>query len=116
MNVRKGNLAGLPANLPDEEIFEELLRTPSFRMERIVSSGQASPPGFWYDQEEDEWVALLQGEAALEFEDGSADKLRSGDWVFLPAHMRHRVASTSKEPPCIWLAVFGSPRSAPERV
>ncbi|MDD3513285.1 MAG: cupin domain-containing protein [Synergistaceae bacterium] len=109
MNVRKGNLAGLPANLPDEEIFEELLRTPSFRMERIVSSGQASPPGFWYDQEEDEWVALLQGEAALEFEDGSADKLRSGDWVFLPAHMRHRVASTSLEPPCIWLAVFARP-------
>ena len=109
MNVRKGNLAGLPANLPDEEIFEELLRTPSFRMERIVSSGQPSPPGFWYDQEEDEWVALLQGEAALEFEDGSADKLRSGDWVFLPAHMRHRVASTSLEPPCIWLAVFARP-------
>ena len=109
MNVRKGNLAGLPANLPDEEIFEELLRTPSFRMERIVSSGQASPPGFWYDQEEDEWVALLQGEAALEFEDGSADKLRSGDWAFLPAHMRHRVASTSAEPPCIWLAVFARP-------
>ena len=109
MNVRKGNLAGLPANLPDEEIFEELLRTPSFRMERIVSSGHASPPGFWYDQEEDEWVALLQGEAALEFEDGSADKLRSGDWVFLPAHIRHRVASTSLEPPCIWLAVFARP-------
>jgi cupin 2 domain-containing protein len=109
MKVRKGNLAGLPANLPDEEIFEELLRTPSFRMERIVSSGQASPPGFCYDQEEDEWVALLQGEAELEFEDGSAETLRSGDWVFLPAHMRHRVASTSAEPPCIWLAVFARP-------
>ncbi len=109
MNVRKGNLAGLPANLPDEEIFEELLRTPSFRMERIVSSGQASPPGFWYDQEEDEWVALLQGEAVLEFEDGSAETLRSGDWVFLPAHMRHRVGATSAEPPCIWLAVFARP-------
>ena len=109
MNVRKGNLAGLPANLPDEEIFEELLRTPSFRMERIVSSGQASPPGFWYDQEEDEWVALLQGEAVLEFDDGSAETLRSGDWVFLPAHMRHRVGATSAEPPCIWLAVFARP-------
>ena len=109
MNVRKGNLAGLPANLPDEEIFEELLRTPSFRMERIVSSGHASPPGFWYDQEEDEWVALLQGEAVLEFDDGSAETLRSGDWVFLPAHIRHRVASTSLEPPCIWLAVFARP-------
>ena len=116
MQLQKGNLAGLPANQPDEEIFEELLRTSSFRVERIVSTGQASPPGFWYDQEKDEWVALLQGEAALEFEDGSAETLRSGDWIFLPAHMRHRVASTSKEPPCIWLAVFGSPRSSSERV
>jgi len=115
MQLQKGNLAELPANQPDEEIFEELLRTSSFRVERIVSTGQASPPGFWYDQEEDEWVALLQGEAELEFEDGSAETLRNGDWVFLPARMRHRVAATSAEPPCIWLAVFGSPRSSSER-
>ena len=111
MKLPKGNLAGLPVNQPDEEIFEELLRTSSFRVERIVSTGQASPPDFWYDQKEDEWVALLQGEAALEFEDGSAETLQRGDWVFLPARMRHRVASTSAEPPCIWLAVFGRSRS-----
>lgn len=109
MKHPKGNLVGLPANPPDEEIFEELYRTSSFRVERIVSTGQASPPDFWYDQEEVEWVALLQGEAVLEFEDGSAETLRSGDWVFLPAHTRHRVASTSMEPPCIWLALFGLP-------
>ena len=109
MQLQKGNLAELPANQPDEEIFEELLRTSSFRVERIVSTGQASPPGFWYDQEEDEWVALLQGEAALEFEDGGVVELSSGDWVFLPARLRHRVARTSVEPPCIWVAVFGAP-------
>ena len=109
MRLEKGSLAGLPANLPDEEIFEELLRTKSFRVERIISTGQASPPGFWYDQKEGEWVALLQGEAVLEFEDGSAEKLRSGDWVFLPPHLRHWVGSTSIEPPCFWLAVFGRP-------
>ena len=109
MKLEKGNLAGLPSNPPDKEIFEELLRASSFRVERIVSSGQASPSGFWYDQEEDEWVALLQGQAVLEFEDGAVQNLRKGDWLFLPAHMRHRVASTSKEPPCIWLAVFARP-------
>ncbi len=109
MKLKKGTLAGLPTNLPDEEIFEELLRTSSLRVERIVSTGQTSPQGFWYDQEEDEWVALLLGEAVLEFEDGTLETLRSGDWVFLPAHIRHRVASTSFKPPCIWLAVFGPP-------
>ena len=109
MKLEKGNLTGLPSKLSDKEVFEEMLRASSFRVERIVSTGQASPPGFWYDQEEDEWVALLQGEAVLEFEDGSAETLQHGDWVFLPAHMRHRVTATSVEPPCIWLAVFGRP-------
>ncbi len=109
MKLEKGNLAGLPSKLSDKEVFEEILHASSFRVERIVSTGQASPPDFWYDQEEDEWVALLQGEAVLEFEDGSSERLRSGDWVFLPAHIRHRVTATSVEPPCIWLAVFGRP-------
>lgn len=116
MRLEKGSLMGLPANPKDEELVEDIFRTASFRVERIVSSGQTSPPGFWYDQEEDEWVALLQGEAVLEFEDGSAETLRSGEWVFLPAHMRHRVASTSVDPPCIWLAVFCPPQISSECV
>lgn len=89
------------------ETAEELWHTGAFRVERIVSSGFVSPPSFWYDQEEDEWVAVLSGEGTLEFEDGSLEKLKEGDWIFLPAGLRHRVAFTTKEPPCIWFAVFG---------
>jgi len=109
IGMKRGGLLGLPAILPSEELFQDLVRAASFRVERIVSAGQSSPPGYWYDQEEDEWVALLQGEAALEFEDGGVVELSSGDWVFLPARLRHRVARTSVEPPCIWVAVFGAP-------
>ncbi len=96
-----------PSPSSSGEIAEELCRTGAFRVERIVSHGTSSPPSFWYDQKEDEWVAVLSGEGTLEFEDGSLETLKEGDWIFLPAHLRHRVAATTKEPPCVWLAVFG---------
>jgi cupin 2 domain-containing protein len=76
------------------------------RVERIVSRGEASPPDFWYDQKEDEWVMLAVGTATIVFEDRRV-RLRSGDWLFIPAHCRHRVASTSKD--AVWLAVFMEP-------
>ena len=84
------------------------------RIERIVSEGHVSPEGFWYDQDEPEWVALLQGTAELEFEDGRRHPMEAGDWLAIPAHERHRVAYTSSAPPCVWLAVFGagSPETA----
>ena len=105
--VPSGNLFSLPEALPDEEVFEDLLAGPSVRIERILSSGQATPPGTWLDQDDDEWVALLQGKATLEYDDSSRVSLRAGDWVFIPAHTRHRVASTSSDPVCFWLAVHG---------
>ena len=88
------------------ELIEALWAGGGARVERIVSSGQSSPPGFWYDQDEDEWIVLLQGRAALEYGDGGGAELRPGDWLLIPAHCRHRVASTSSDPCCIWLAVF----------
>ena len=109
IKIIKGVLFDLPDKLPEEEVFEELFCGASFWVERIISSGQASPPGFWYDQEEDEWVALLQGEAELEFKGGAVQTLKKGDWIFLPAGLRHRVVATSADPLCIWLAVFGQP-------
>ncbi len=93
--------------LPDdltEEVCTELLRQGAVRIERIVSDGHASPEGFWYDQDEHEWVLLLDGEAGIEFADGQMVFLKQGDALNLPAHTRHRVASTSR--PAIWLAVF----------
>lgn len=75
------------------------------RIERIVSEGHVSPPEFWYDQNEWEYAAVLQGSAELETLNGKI-WLDSGDWVMIPAHEKHRVSYTSSEPPCVWLAVF----------
>ena len=99
--------ADLPAAPLRDERFDTLLACAGARIERIVSTGQRSPPGFWYCQDSVEWVALLQGEAELRFEDETAPRrLAPGDWVLIEAGRRHRVESTSAEPPAIWLAVF----------
>ena len=100
------NLFQLPARLPQDEWLDTLLQRRGIRIERIISTGQSSPPGFWYDQAEDEWVAVLQGNAALEWSDGSLQELAPGDHLLIPAGKKHRVARTSAEPPCIWLAAF----------
>jgi cupin 2 domain-containing protein len=101
-----GNLlADLPERL-DDELATELAAAPGARVERIVSTGHASPPGFWYDQPAHEWVALLRGEASLRFEDEPAPRtLRPGDWLFIEAHRRHRVERTAAREPTVWLAV-----------
>jgi cupin 2 domain-containing protein len=94
----------LPCNLP-EELIEKLIDTPEVRLERIISTGHASLQGFWYDQAENEWIVVLQGEAVLEFEN-ETQILKPGDYVLIPAHHRHRVHSTSLTEPTVWLAVF----------
>ena len=101
------NLFHLPSLPSNEELCELLLPDHGIRIERIISTGQASPTDFWYDQECDEWVALLQGQARLTWPDGRTQNLQAGDWLFIPAHEQHRVDWTSKEPPCIWLAIHG---------
>jgi cupin 2 domain-containing protein len=93
-----------PADLRDEFI-ETLVSTPEVRMERIVSRGHASPEGFWYDQDQHEFVVLLKGAARLRFEDESVE-MQSGDWINIAAHRRHRVEWTTPDEPTIWLAVF----------
>lgn len=101
-----GNLfADLPATLAAER-FDRLLHTGAVRLERIISIGHATPPGDWYDQEGDEWVLLLQGQAGLRFADEAAERqLRAGDYLWIAAHRRHRVNWTSQEPPAVWLAL-----------
>lgn len=90
------------------EVFEEILRLDlkpgvgQVRIERILSSAQ--PETILYDQTQDEWVVLLQGRARLLVE-GDELVLGPGDYLFIPAHTRHRVVETSAEPPCLWLAV-----------
>ena len=92
---------------PSAEEYTEVLKADSnTRIERIVSHGQVSPPGFWYDQNEWEFVVVLHGNAELETE-SERIAMKPGDWVIIPAHERHRVTYTSSTPPCVWLAVFG---------
>jgi cupin 2 domain-containing protein len=107
MTSVSGNLlAGPEGTAKQGEHFEELLSRPGFRVERIVSTGQASPPGFWYDQDVAEWVVLLSGAAELQFEDeASPRKLAPGDWIDIAAHRRHRVNWTDLSQPSIWLAI-----------
>lgn len=106
-----GNLFDrLPAGTQQAERIDTLCARPGVRIERIVSTGQSSPPGFWYDQPDDEWVALLSGAATLRFADEDAPRiLRPGDWIFIPAHRRHRVEQTDADFASVWLAVHLTP-------
>ncbi|MFA5598805.1 MAG: cupin domain-containing protein [Pusillimonas sp.] len=95
-----------PAGTSSGEAFDDLLAVPGLRVERIVSRGQVSPPGFWYEQGWDEWVLVVDGEARLEIEGQSEPLcLAAGDHAWLPAGCRHRVTYTRAEPPTVWLAV-----------
>lgn len=114
MMVTAGNLLhGVPVDATGE-VFTELLAWPAagpVRVERIVSNGQASPPGFWYDSADDEWVLVVSGSAAVEIDDGTVHTMGAGDWLHLPAHCRHRVAWTDATQSTVWLAVHVSPAS-----
>ncbi len=101
------NIYLLPDPLPNAEVLTDLVSSDAVRIERIVSNGQTTPENEWFDQDLDEWVVLIQGEAALEYKGGEQVRLNAGDHVLIPAHVRHRVVFTSREPPCIWIAVFG---------
>ncbi|MGF1755137.1 cupin domain-containing protein [Vibrio makurazakiensis] len=98
-------LSDIPSQLPDE-IFEDLVATPNVRIERILSKGHSSPEQGWYDQSENEWVMVLQGTGTLVFEDGRQIVLNTGDYINIPAHDKHKVASTDEEQVTVWLAVF----------
>jgi cupin 2 domain-containing protein len=98
-------LASVPRDVAAEQTIE-LLAGDNVRIERIISTGQASPPEFWYDQEWAEWVLVVAGSAGLLIEGEAAPRvLRAGDYLLIPAHRRHRVAWTDAERPTVWLAV-----------
>ncbi len=106
MSTPVQNLFSSLTHAGSDEQVTQLLSTPNVRIERIVSNGQASPPGFWWDQEWAEWVVLLTGAAGLRFEgEAAARELKPGDHLHIPAHARHRLEWTHKEQPTVWLAV-----------
>lgn len=100
------NLLDIAPPAAGDETFETLFENPHVRIERIASNRHASPDGFWYEQPQDEWVALLRGEAVLAFADGRRIGLKAGDWVTIPALCRHRVEATG--PDALWLAVHAA--------
>lgn len=102
-----GNLfAGVEESGQGREIVTPLLEKPGLRVERIVSTGQASPLGFWYDQPDGEWVFLASGEAGMRIEGEDAIRtLKAGDWLEIPPHCRHRVEWTAPNQETVWLAV-----------
>ena len=104
--MQSGNIfSAIPKDL-DQEAFEEIINSGNFRIERIMSRGHSTPPGQWYDQDQDEWVIVLAGSAALLFEGSDqAIALQPGDYVNIPAHVKHKVEWTNQAEETIWLAV-----------
>lgn len=104
--MNQGNLFDdVPIELAEER-FDALASGTGAHIERIVSTGQTTPPGQWYDQNRAEWVVLLQGAAHLLFEGDTAPvELAPGDWVEIPAHCRHRIVWTPPDRTSVWLAV-----------
>lgn len=94
------------AETGEEEQFNLLLKSPNCRIDRIVSAGHSSPKGFWYDQENDEFILLVQGEATIEFEDRGMVTMKAGDYLLIPQGCKHRLENSSVDPVCIWLCVF----------
>jgi cupin 2 domain-containing protein len=94
----------IPKNA-EQELFTALLATDNIRIDRIVSFGQKSPDGFWYDQAENEWVLLIEGTAQIRTGDQIVD-LVAGDSLNIPAGTRHRVEKTDENRRTVWLAVF----------
>jgi cupin 2 domain-containing protein len=97
------NLYELPELPLEQELLELLFKDEKIRVERIISTGQTSG---WYDQDENELVFLIDGEAKLEFDGGQIEEMQKGDFREIKAHEKHRVVYTSSQPPCIWLCVF----------
>ena len=95
----------IPKDL-NQEIIETLISSESIKIERIISNGQASPPGFYYDQCQNEWVILLKGQASIKYESGDEILLSEGDYLNIPAHVKHRVEWTMANTKNIWLAIF----------
>ncbi|BAK74675.1 cupin domain-containing protein [Arcobacter sp. L] len=88
-----------------EEKFFEIFKNEKIKIEKIVSNGQNSPEDFWYEQEQSEYILLLEGFTILEFGDFEVE-LKKGDCLNIKAMQKHRVKFTSQTEPTIWFAVF----------
>lgn len=102
----------LLSNIPlssNQEIFETITQNNNIKIERIISYGQTTAKDYWYNQEDDEFVVIIKGNAKITYEDGEIFDLKKGDSLYIKAHQKHQVTYTSN--PTIWLAIFISPSS-----
>ncbi|MCX7874695.1 MAG: cupin domain-containing protein [Melioribacteraceae bacterium] len=104
MNELKNILNDIPEKF-ENEIFDKIITSENFTLERIISNGHNSPENFWYDQEKNEFVLILKGNAIIKYDDGKIFKMTKGDYLIIPAHQKHRVEETSSEEKTIWLAI-----------
>ncbi len=94
----------IPQNLP-EEVFETIIKTDNIQIERIISHGHITEKNKWYEQNKNEWVIVLKGKAVIRFENDSVYELNVGDYLNIPAYIKHRVEWTEENSETIWLAV-----------
>jgi cupin 2 domain-containing protein len=101
-----GNIFQSIPNNVDSEIFDVIIKSDSIRVERILSKGQSSPESGWHDQEENEWVIVLQGSGTIVFENENELTLEKGDFINIPSRQKHKVIWTEPDVVTIWLAIF----------
>ncbi len=101
----KGNIFSQLPDASQREVFEPLSQSTFTHIERIVTQGQVTPEGEWYNQARAEWVLLLQGRARLRFASGDVVELNVGDHIEIPAHCKHRVDWTDENEVTLWLAM-----------
>lgn len=106
MDLSNPNLFSAIPDVIPKEIIEVIVQQSGVRIERIISKGQQAPEEGWFDQEEDEWVVLLEGLARISYPDNTDVELQKGDYLYIPAHQQHRVSWTTLNEATIWLAIF----------
>lgn len=103
--INFSNFLSLVPEQVDEEIFQDIVKTGNVTIERIISHGHSSPETGWYDQEKNEWVMVVEGEAIIEFENEQQIRLNQNDFLLIEPHQKHRVKWTTPDRKTIWLAV-----------
>jgi len=105
--INKNHIFNLLDNIPftsKNEIFNTIISNDNIKIERIISYGQTTPKDYWYNQEEDEFVLILKGDAKIQYDDGSIHILNTNDSLYIQSHQKHKVTYTAN--PTIWLAIF----------
>lgn len=103
--MKENIFSNIPRDIP-KELFQTILESKDIKIERIISRGHATKKGRWYNQDKNEFVIILKGDAVIEYKDGKKIEMNFGDYIIIPAHTKHRVDKTSDEEETIWLAVF----------